>query len=50
MVLSRVDLAGGKLAEAADNNSQALKLDPGSQAAQQLQKQIEARKSQKKKE
>ena len=46
LVLSRVDLAAGRLAEAASENSQALKLEPANQAAQELQKQIQARESQ----
>jgi tetratricopeptide (TPR) repeat protein/TolB-like protein len=43
LVLGRLDLAANRLDEAGKEAGQSLKLDPGSQAAQQLNRQIESK-------
>ena len=48
LVLGRLDLAGGHLDDANKEAGEALRLDPTSRAAQELRRQIEARKGQKK--
>jgi tetratricopeptide (TPR) repeat protein len=48
LVLGRLDLAAGRAGEAGRETAEALKLDPKSRAAQQLQRQIEAKQGQKK--
>jgi tetratricopeptide (TPR) repeat protein len=48
LVMGRLDLAAGHLDEAGYHVEQALKMDAGNHAAQELQQQIEARREQKK--
>jgi tetratricopeptide (TPR) repeat protein len=48
LVLGRLDLAGGHLDDANKEAGEALRLDPTSRAVQELRRQIEARKGQKK--
>jgi tetratricopeptide (TPR) repeat protein len=48
LVMGRLDLAAGRMAQAVYDAGEALKLDPTSHAAQDLHRQIEARQGQKK--
>jgi tetratricopeptide (TPR) repeat protein len=48
LVMGRLDLAAGHLDEASYHVEQALKMDAGNRAAQELQQQVEARREQKK--
>ena len=43
LVLGRLDLAANHLSEAGNEAAAALKLDPASQAAQELSRQVQAR-------
>jgi hypothetical protein len=48
LVLGRLDLAAGQLAEAGNEDVEAMKLDPTSHEAQELHQRIESREAQKK--
>ncbi len=47
LVMGRLDLAAGHMEEATYDVGEALKIEPGNQAARQLQQKVEARKAQK---
>jgi len=47
LVMGRLDLAAGQMDEASYDVGEALKIEPGNQAAQELQQQVEVRKTQK---
>jgi len=48
LVMGRLDLAAGHLDEASYDMTEALKIEPGNRAAQELQQQVEAKRGQKK--
>ena len=48
LVMGRLDIAAGHLDEADYDMTEALKIEPGNRAAQELQQQIEAKRGQKK--